>query len=200
MVCVCVCACACAERKRESGELCVCVCFNNDFFRSCQTQKIVSSLCSANEVEHFENMLLTSSARAHFVFQKGEVLLPTDWLAQLSLIMLHQFLQISVYQLEKNCTSRWCTRWKFCTPKWNFMHNLHRDVRHREHWTLTLKAAKQSFCMTIQLMMMPYQTKFGFSGSEGIIWTNNDILNLHFDLDHSNPIFSQDTPAYMSLN
>ena len=37
--------------------------------------------------------------------------------------------------------------------------------------TLTLKLAHQSFCMTLQLMMMHYQTKFSykkFSGSEAV--------------------------------
>ena len=38
-----------------------------------------------------------------------------------------------------------------------------------------------------------------FGGSEDIVWANNHyILNFHCDLDleHSNPIFPQDTLAY----
>ena len=55
--------------------------------------------------------------------------------------------------------------------------------------------------MMLQFMMMLQHTKFGnerFSSSEHIIQTFSDILNLHCDLDleHSNPVFSQDTQTY----
>ena len=55
--------------------------------------------------------------------------------------------------------------------------------------------------MTLQLIMMHHNTKFGnqiFGGLEDIIWTNIDILTLccDLDLDCSNPIFSQNTLAY----
>ena len=51
-------------------------------------------------------------------------------------------------------------------------------------------------------MMLHNHTRFGnkmFGGSEDIVWANNHyILNFHCDLDleHSNPIFPQDTLAY----
>ena len=55
--------------------------------------------------------------------------------------------------------------------------------------------------MTLKLMMVRHNTKFGniMSGDlEGIIWIIIDILTLHCDLDLecSDPIFQQDTPAY----
>ena len=61
-----------------------------------------------------------------------------------------------------------------------------------------IKLAHQFFCMTLKLMMLHYHTKFGykrFSGSEDTVWTFTDILYLHCDLglEHSIPIFSQDT-------
>ena len=52
--------------------------------------------------------------------------------------------------------------------------------------TLTLKTANQSFCMTLQLMMMHNSTKFGIKilgGLEDIIWKNTDMLFLHCGLD-----------------
>ena len=50
-------------------------------------------------------------------------------------------------------------------------------------------------------MMLHKHTKFGnkmFCGSEDIVQTNINIFNLRCDLDleRSNPIFPQDTPAY----
>ena len=52
--------------------------------------------------------------------------------------------------------------------------------------------------MTLWLMMLDHHTKFSnkiFCDSEDINWTVTDILNLRCDLDleHSNPIFPQDT-------
>ena len=47
--------------------------------------------------------------------------------------------------------------------------------------TLTLKIANQSFCMTLRLMMMHHNTRFGnkiFCGLEDIIWTN---IHWHFE-------------------
>ena len=44
--------------------------------------------------------------------------------------------------------------------------------------TLTLKTLNQSFCMTLQLMMMHHNIKFGnktHGDLEDIIWTNIDI-------------------------
>ena len=64
--------------------------------------------------------------------------------------------------------------------------------------TLTLKIANQSFCMTLQHMMMHHNTKFGnnmFGGSEDTIWTNINILTLCCDLDRDF-FFSQDTLVY----
>ena len=60
--------------------------------------------------------------------------------------------------------------------------------------TLTLKIANWSFCMTLWLMIMHNNTKFGnqlFGGLEDIIWTNMGILTFHCDLDLecSNPLF-----------
>ena len=60
--------------------------------------------------------------------------------------------------------------------------------------TLTLKIAFQSSCMTLHLIMMHHNTKFGykmFGGLENIIWTNINILTLHCDLDPEcgNPFF-----------
>ena len=48
--------------------------------------------------------------------------------------------------------------------------------------------------------MMHHNTMFGnkiFGSLEYIIWTYNNILTLHrdFDLERSNSIFPQDTPA-----
>ena len=70
--------------------------------------------------------------------------------------------------------------------------------------TLTLKVANKPFCMTLQLMMMHYNTRFGnkmFGGLENIIWKNNDILTLNCDLDleGNNPLFPQDALAYNNL-
>ena len=68
--------------------------------------------------------------------------------------------------------------------------------------TLTLNTVNQFFCMTLWLMMLHYHTRFGnkmFCGSEYIVQTTfTNILNLccDFDLEHSNLIFPQDTPAY----
>ena len=69
---------------------------------------------------------------------------------------------------------------------------------------LTLEAANQPFHLTLWLIIMHHNTKFGdkwFSGSEDIVWTNavNDILKFHCnpDLENSNPFtISQDTLAY----
>ena len=66
--------------------------------------------------------------------------------------------------------------------------------------TLTLKIANQSFCMTLRLMMMHHNIKFGnklFGGLEVIIWTNIDILTLCCDLnlERSNPILPEGTLA-----
>ena len=67
---------------------------------------------------------------------------------------------------------------------------------------MTLKTAKQFFCMTLWLMMLHHHTKFGIKmicGSEDIILTNiHNILNLCCDLDleHSNQMFAQDAPTY----
>ena len=50
-------------------------------------------------------------------------------------------------------------------------------------------------------MMLHKHTIYGnkmFCGSEDIVWTFTNILNLRcgLDLEHSNPIFPQDPPAY----
>ena len=70
--------------------------------------------------------------------------------------------------------------------------------------TLTLKIASQSFCVTLQLVIMHHKTKFGakiFGGLEDIC-VNIDILTPHcdFDLECNNPIFPQDALAYDSLS
>ena len=67
--------------------------------------------------------------------------------------------------------------------------------------TLTLKIANQPFCMTLHLIKMHDNTKFGnkmFGDLEDIIWTNMNILTLCYDRDPecSNLFFSQDTLAY----
>ena len=89
------------------------------------------------------------------------------------------------------------------------------------HWhfltfavTLTLNVVIQFFHRTLWLMMLYYQTKFGCKSTSSvedtteivIFWlyksshnhTRFGILNFRCDLDieHSNPIFPQDTPAY----
>ena len=66
--------------------------------------------------------------------------------------------------------------------------------------TLTLKLAHQSFHITLHPIMMHHHTKFGylrFSGSGDIGQTSPDISNHHcnLDLEHSNPVISQDTLA-----
>ena len=58
--------------------------------------------------------------------------------------------------------------------------------------------------MTVRRMVMHHNIKFGnkiYSSLENIIWTNTDILTLCCDLDLecSNPIFSQDTLAYVVM-
>ena len=57
-------------------------------------------------------------------------------------------------------------------------------------WTLvvilTLTIANQPSCMTLWLMMMHQNTKFGnkmFFGLKDIIWTSTDVLTLCCDLD-----------------
>ena len=60
--------------------------------------------------------------------------------------------------------------------------------------TLALTIANQSFCMTLWLIMMYHNTRFGnkmFGGLEDTIWTNINILTLSCDLDPecSNPFF-----------
>ena len=55
--------------------------------------------------------------------------------------------------------------------------------------------------MTLQLMMMHHNSKFGnkmFGGLDDIIWININILTLCCDLDRKrrNPILSQDNHAY----
>ena len=67
--------------------------------------------------------------------------------------------------------------------------------------TLTLKIANESFCMTLQLIMMLHNTEFGnkmFGGLENIIWINIDILTVRCDLDLecNNYFFPQDALAY----
>ena len=81
--------------------------------------------------------------------------------------------------------------------------------------TLTLKIVNQFYCKTHCLMIIHHHTEFGKkkkwlsgSGDTEQTWldtwrkisgqTFTDILNLHCDVDleHSNPIFPQDTPAY----
>ena len=67
--------------------------------------------------------------------------------------------------------------------------------------TLTLKTANQPFCITLWLMMMNHNTKFGnkmFVSLEDIIWINTDILTLCCDLnlENSNPTFLRDTLAH----
>ena len=71
--------------------------------------------------------------------------------------------------------------------------------------TLTLKIANDSFRMTLQLIMMRHNTKFGnkiFGDLEDIFWINIDDLTLRCDLDleRSNPVFLQDALAYDSLS
>ena len=63
---------------------------------------------------------------------------------------------------------------------------------------LTLKLVWQSFHITLQLMMLHHHNKFRYKRLCGWEDVDIDILNLPCDLDleHSNPIFSQDTPAY----
>ena len=79
---------------------------------------------------------------------------------------------------------------------------------------LDLKRSNPVFHRTLQLMMLYYQTKFGCKSTSSvedtteivIFWlyksshnhTRFGILNFRCDLDieHSNPIFPQDTPAY----
>ena len=58
--------------------------------------------------------------------------------------------------------------------------------------TSTLKTAHKSFCMTLRLMMMHHNTKFGknlFGGLKDIVWTNINNSTLHCDIDPkcSNP-------------
>ena len=68
--------------------------------------------------------------------------------------------------------------------------------------TLSLKIANQSFCLTFWLMMMHHNTMLGnklFSGLEDIIETNSDILTLHWSLEHSNPMFIQDTGLWKCI-
>ena len=67
--------------------------------------------------------------------------------------------------------------------------------------TLTLKTVNQFFCVTLWLMIMHHNTKFGnkmFLSLEDIILTNTDILSLCCDLDLENnkPIFLHDTLAH----
>ena len=57
--------------------------------------------------------------------------------------------------------------------------------------TLTLKIAKQCFHMTLWLMMIYHNTKFGskrLTRSEDIVCTVNKVSNIHCnpDLEHSN--------------
>ena len=60
---------------------------------------------------------------------------------------------------------------------------------------MTLQIAQQFFCITLQLMMMHHNVKFGkemFGSLEIIIWINTGISTLYCDLDpeHRNPIHS----------
>ena len=51
------------------------------------------------------------------------------------------------------------------------------------HCVLELKAANQSFCMTLQLMLVYHHTKFGYkklSGSEDIVWKKNSLTSTAF--------------------
>ena len=66
---------------------------------------------------------------------------------------------------------------------------------------LDVENSKSIFGMTLRLIMMHQNTKFGnkmFGGLEDIIWKNIKILTFHCDLDPecSNPVFSQGTLAY----
>ena len=75
--------------------------------------------------------------------------------------------------------------------------------------TLTLKIANKSFCITLGLMMLRHCTKLGTKKKKNSSvvqktssgQTFSDILNLRCDLDleHSNPIFQKDTPAYYAV-
>ena len=67
--------------------------------------------------------------------------------------------------------------------------------------TLTLKTADQSFWETIWLMVRHQNTMFvskRLSDPEDTVWTNTDVLKFCCDLDleHSNPISSQDILAF----
>ena len=65
--------------------------------------------------------------------------------------------------------------------------------------TLTFHTVNQFFCMTLWPMIMHNHIRFGnkmFSGSEVIMWTNMLNLCCDLDLEHSNTIFPQDTPAF----
>ena len=71
--------------------------------------------------------------------------------------------------------------------------------------TVTLKIENQSFCVTVQLVMMYRHARFAcktFSHSEDTLWTNI-YWNFHhcsdFDLEHSNPVVSQDILAQADL-
>ena len=71
--------------------------------------------------------------------------------------------------------------------------------------TLTLKTMNQFVCMTLRLMVLHKPTRFGNKMSAvrkiSSEQTFTDILNLCCDLylDHSNPIFPQDTPVYDAI-
>ena len=94
---------------------------------------------------------------------------------------------------------------KFCSKRINNLEdtvqNSHILIIRALAVTLTLKIANDwvvFFCMTLQLIMMHYNTEFGnkmFGGLENIIWINIDILTLRydFDLESNNPFFFHKT-------
>ena len=62
--------------------------------------------------------------------------------------------------------------------------------------TLTLNAGIQFFCKTLQLMMLYYQTKFGYKQ----ICSSEDISpRCDLDIEDSEPFFLQDTLAQDTL-
>ena len=73
--------------------------------------------------------------------------------------------------------------------------------------SLTVMTVNNFFCMTLWLMILHNQTEFGKKKKKIAVQkmlsgqTFTKILNLHCDLDleYSNSIFPQDTPAYDAL-
>ena len=68
--------------------------------------------------------------------------------------------------------------------------------------TVTLKIVNQSFCLTLKLIMKQHRSRFAckrFSRSEYIVrrtFIEMFYLYCDRDLEHSNPVFSQNRPAH----